>query len=139
MMGLPFWGLLSFDSTIAVKSFVMNKQRLCLEEGIQSLLRPTVATLDISMGSWHGWVDQNLAKKTWPKVHFASFIMCTMLTHDDDKMISIHFLQFFSICNLCIVEAKDLYKSIFLTQNNFSYKCYGLLKMGCVFSIIKSP
>jgi hypothetical protein len=28
-------------------------------------------------------------KKTWPKVHFASFIVCIMLTHDD-KMISIH-------------------------------------------------
>ncbi len=28
-------------------------------------------------------------KKTWPKVHFASIIVCIVLTHDD-KMISIH-------------------------------------------------
>jgi hypothetical protein len=62
-LGLSFWGLLSFDQTIIVKSFSMKKQHLCLEEGIQSLLRPIVATLNISMGSWHGWVDRNMAKK----------------------------------------------------------------------------
>lgn len=45
MMGLSFWGLLSFDRTIVVNFFVINRQHLCLEEGIQSLLRPIVATL----------------------------------------------------------------------------------------------
>jgi hypothetical protein len=25
-------------------------------------------------------------KKTWPKVHFASFTICIVLTHDDDKI-----------------------------------------------------
>jgi len=41
-------------------------------------------------GSWHGWVDQNLVKKTWLRVHFASFAIFIVLTSDDDKMISIH-------------------------------------------------
>ncbi len=41
-------------------------------------------------GSWHGWVDQNLAKKTWLRVHFASFAGFIVLTSDDDRMISIH-------------------------------------------------
>jgi hypothetical protein len=36
-----------------------------------------------------GWTKIR-QKKTWPKVRFARFIMCTMLTHDDDKIISIH-------------------------------------------------
>jgi hypothetical protein len=36
--------------------------------------------------------------------------MCTMLTHDDNKMISIHSQQMFFICDLCIVKANDLYK-----------------------------
>jgi hypothetical protein len=26
--------------------------------------------------------------EAWPKVHFAKFILCIMLTHDDDKMMS---------------------------------------------------
>ncbi len=35
-----------------------------------------------------GWTKIQ-QKNTWPKAHFASFIVCTMLTHDDDNMISI--------------------------------------------------
>jgi len=48
-------------------------------------------SLSREKGSWHGWVDQNSTKKkTWPKVHFAVFTVCIVLTHDDDKMKSIH-------------------------------------------------
>ncbi len=34
-----------------------------------------------------------------------------MLTHDDDKISSIHSSQKKIICDLCIVEASDLYMS----------------------------
>jgi hypothetical protein len=37
-----------------------------------------------------GWTKTR-QKKTWPKVHFSSFLMCTMLTHDNDKMKPIYF------------------------------------------------
>jgi hypothetical protein len=36
-----------------------------------------------------GWTKIQ-QEKTWAKVHFASFIVCTMLTHDDNKIIYIH-------------------------------------------------
>jgi hypothetical protein len=39
-----------------------------------------------------GWTKIQ-QKKTWPKVHFAVFIVCIVLTHDDDKMKSIHSLK----------------------------------------------
>ncbi len=55
-----------------------------------------------------GWTKTQ-QKKARPKVHFVSFTMSIMLTHDDDKMIFIHSQQFFSICDLCIIEVNDLY------------------------------
>jgi hypothetical protein len=63
--------------------------------------------IDLSVLAWLG--GPNLTKKTWPKVHFASFIMCIMLTHDDVNDIY-PFLGKNSIYDLCIVKANDLYK-----------------------------
>jgi hypothetical protein len=86
-------------------------------------------------------VDQKLAKKTWPKFHFASFTMCTKLTHDDGKMIFIHSCHFFFICDLLIIEAIEANDLYMATKFKFKtpFKCYGCLKIGCVFSTFKSP
>jgi hypothetical protein len=34
-----------------------------------------------------GWTKTQ-QKKTWPKIHFAKFTLCTMLTQDDDKIMT---------------------------------------------------
>ncbi len=55
-----------------------------------------------------GWT-KTWQKKTWRKVHFASFIVYTML-HMMMTRWNLSIFSNFFICDLCIVEAHDLQK-----------------------------